>query len=211
MTHVVEVAATSVSVTVQQANSATVEHRVVESLVELAIRGPQGVTGPVGPQGIQGVTGAQGIAGEGVTAVRQTELVTNSSNSIPSDIPGMAFALISGRRYLFRFFCTFSSAATTTGIGFKLTGPDMSVNWGVRIRQGAAGVSQMYENSATSLSSVLVSASTAAANTKYIAIIEGFCEPNESGTLQLQVRSEVNLSEVTVYNEGMGYLIVTAL
>jgi len=61
-----------------------------------------------------------------------------------------------------------------------------AANWKVSIVQGNAGTDQTYENSATSLTTVLVSASVAAANTDYMAIIEGFCEPSANGSLQLR-------------------------
>ena len=65
----------------------------------------------------------------------------------------------------------------------------------------------MYTNSVTALTTVLVSASVVAQATDYIAQIEGFCQPSAGGTLQLQVRSEVNASQVTVQNTGIGFLV----
>jgi len=51
-------------------------------------------------------------------------------------------------------------------------------------------------------SAVLVSASVAAANTDYMAIIEGLCEASANGSLQLRCRSEVNGSQITIKNSG---------
>ncbi|MDO8970728.1 MAG: hypothetical protein Q7U74_08575, partial [Saprospiraceae bacterium] len=133
-----------------------------------------------------------------VRTAKQTAQITNSSNTTPADISGLYFDLVSGRRYVFKFFVTFQTAATGTGIGFVFSSPAMTaVNWKVSIRQGNAGTDQTYENSATSLTTVLVSASVAAANTDYMAIIEGFCEPSANGSLQLRCRSEVNGSQIT--------------
>ena len=73
--------------------------------------------------------------------------------------------------------------------------------------QGNADADHTFENSATSLTTVLVSASVAAANTDYMAIIEGFCEPSANGSLQLRCRSEVNGPQITIKNSGVGYLI----
>jgi hypothetical protein len=116
----------------------------------------------------------------------------------------------SGRtRYVFKFFVTFKSAAAGTGIGFVFSSPAMTAaNWKVSIMQGNAGTDQTFENSATSLTTVLVSASVAAANTDYMAIIEGFCEPYANGGLQLRCRSEVNGSLITIKNSGVGYLLM---
>ena len=143
-----------------------------------------------------------------VRTAKQNAQITNSSNTTPTDIPGLYFDLVSGRRYVFKFFITFKSAATTSGVGFVFTSPAMTaVNWKASIVQGSAGTDHAYENSATSLTTVLVSASVAAANTDYMAIIEGFCEPAANGSLQLRCRSEVNGSLVTIKNSGVGYLI----
>ena len=82
-----------------------------------------------------------------------------------------------------------------------------SGNWKVSIRQGSAGTDHTFENSKTSLTTVLVSTSVAAANTDYMAIIEDFCEPSANGSLQLRCRSEVNGSQISIKNSGVGYLI----
>lgn len=62
MPEVVEVIGTRMSVTVSGPN-VTVEQRVVESVVEMSVRGPQGATGPEGPQGDPGPQGVPGLAG----------------------------------------------------------------------------------------------------------------------------------------------------
>jgi hypothetical protein len=120
----------------------------------------------------------------------------------------MLFSLTSGRRYYFKFMVTYQTAATTTGAGFVFTCPAMTAaNYKVEIRQAAAGTDQMYTNSATALTTVLVSASVIAATTDYIASIEGFCQPSADGTLQLRCRSEVNGSQITIQNTGIGFLV----
>ena len=137
---------------------------------------------------------------------KQTAQITNSSNTTPTDITGLHFDLVSGRRYVFKFFVTFKSSAAGTGVGFVFSAPAMTAaNWKVSITQGNAGTDQTFENSATSLTTVLVSASVAAANTDYMAIVEGFCEPSANGSLQLRCRSEVNGSQITIKNSGVGY------
>ena len=143
-----------------------------------------------------------------VFTAKQSSQVTNSSNTTPSDIPGLSFSVVNGHRYYFRFCVTFQTAATTTGVGFVFSNPAMtSESWRVDIRQAAAGTDSFYQNFATSLSTVLVNASVVAANADYIAVIEGFCQPSADGTLQLQTRSEVNLSQITIKNTGVGFLV----
>ena len=170
--------------------------------------GDAGATGDKGPTGDKGATGDQGSPGLGAVTCKQTSSVQNNSNTTPSDIPGLTFSLTADHRYYFKFMLTYQTAATTTGIGFVFTSPAMTAaNWKVEIRQAAAGTDQMYTNSATTLTTVLVSASVIAATTDYIASIEGFCQPSAGGTLQLQCRSEVNGSQVTVQNTGIGILV----
>ena len=171
----------------------------------VSVRG-NGVNVPAGKS--YNVDGVPHSHAGGISTAKQTAQVTNSSNTTPTSITGLSFSLMSGHRYRFKFFVTFRSAATTTGVGFVFTAPAMTAaNWKVSIRQAAAGTDQTYEDSTTALTTTLVSASVIAAATDYIAIIEGFCEPSASGTLQLHCRSEVNASTITIQNTGVGSLI----
>jgi hypothetical protein len=121
----------------------------------------------------------------------------------------MSFSLTSGHRYYFNFMATYQTAATGTGCGYCFSAPAMTAsNYKVEIRQAAAGTDQMYTNSVVNnLTTVLVSASVVAASTDYIAQIEGFCQPSADGTLQLRCRSEVNASQITIQNTGIGFLV----
>jgi len=171
-------------------------------------QGPVGDKGATGDTGDKGATGDQGPPGTGSYTCKQSAQITNNSNTTPTDITGMLFTLTSGRRYYFKFMVTYQTAATTTGVGFVFTCPAMTAaNYKVEIRQAAAGTDQMYTNSAAALTTVLVSASVIAATTDYIASIEGFCQPSADGTLQLRCRSEVNGSQITIQNTGIGFLV----
>jgi hypothetical protein len=178
--------------------------------------GYSGSVGGVGPTGytgaestVTGPTGPAGSNGTGVYVCKQSAQITNNSNTTLSDVTGMSFSLTSGKRYYFKFMVTYQTAATTTGVGFAFSAPAMTAsNYKVEIRQAAAGTDQMYTNSVSgNLTTVLVSASVIAATTDYIASIEGFCEPSASGTLQLRTRSEVNASQITIQNTGVGFLV----
>jgi hypothetical protein len=178
--------------------------------------GYSGSVGGVGPTGytgaestVTGPTGSAGSNGTGVYVCKQSAQITNNSNTTLSDVTGMSFSLTSGKRYYFKFMVTYQTAATTTGVGFAFSAPAMTAsNYKVEIRQAAAGTDQMYTNSVSgNLTTVLVSASVIAATTDYIASIEGFCEPSASGTLQLRTRSEVNASQITIQNTGVGFLV----
>lgn len=136
--------------------------------------------------------------------------VNNSSNTTPSDITGASFSVGIGT-YWFKFRGKYQTAATTTGIGFAFSAPSASTaSWGVQIRQAAAGTDQMFTNTDSTLSTVLVSASVVAANTDYEFEVEGHATFTASGTLQLRTRSEVNASQVTVQSGVIGLLIQVA-
>lgn len=185
---------------------------IVTPIVSEGSQGPKGDKGDAGAKGDQGERGPAGAdvaAGNtNVYTCKGSAQITNSSNATPSDITGLSFSLTANRRYYFRFMVTFQTVATTTGIAFLFSAPAMTYSWfRIENQQGAAGVDQMYQNTNGTLTNVLVSASVAAANTNYLAVIEGYCEPSADGTLQLRTRSEVNASQVTVQNGGIGILV----
>lgn len=135
---------------------------------------------------------------------------TNSSNTTPTDVTGASFSVGVGT-YWFKFRGRYQSAATTTGVGFTFSGPATSaVAWGAQIRQAAAGTDQMYTDTATALTTVVVSASVVAANTDYEFEVEGHATFTASGTLQLRCRSEVNASQITIQSGTIGLLIQVA-
>lgn len=82
-----------------------------------------------------------------------------------------------------------------------------AARWKIEVRQAAAGTDSFFEDQAAAITTVLVATAAEVANTDYMAVIEGFCQPSAGGTLQLQVRSEVNASQVTVQNTGIGMLV----
>jgi len=138
---------------------------------------------------------------------KQSAQAVNSSNTTPTDVPGLTFNLVAGRRYYFRFMGRFRSAATTTGVGFTFSGPAVNfTHWWLQAQQAAAGTDQMYQNTAAALATVLVSTGVVAANTDYLWQVEGIIEPSANGTLQLRCRSEVNASQITIQNVGIGIL-----
>lgn len=139
---------------------------------------------------------------------KQTAQATNSAIASPTDVPGMAFAVTSGHLYVVKWFVVFQTAATTTGVGFTTSGPAMTNSaWWAHITQGGSGVDLFFEQQISGAMTSLVSASVVAANTDYTAMLEGFFQPSADGTLQLRTRTEVDASQVTVQNRGVGYLI----
>lgn len=139
--------------------------------------------------------------------VRQTASDSNTSNTTLDNIPGLAFAVASGRRYHFKFMGTYQTAATTTGMSMAFSGPSMTDFAAVySMQQGAAGTDQYYQNTSLALTTVITSTGVVAATTNYAWMVEGVCLPSAAGTIQLQYRSEVSASNVTVQNTGVGIL-----
>jgi len=190
-------------------NGATGQSGLTGATGQTGLTGATGPSGLNGATGLTGLTGATGPSGIGVITCKGSATVTNSSNTIPTDITGLSLALISGRRYAFYFLSTFQTSTTTTGCGFTFSAPAMTQShYKVRTQQAAAGTDHVYENTAYgTLATVLVSASVAAKDTNYLAVIEGYCQPSADGNLQLMVRSEVNGSTVQVGAYGIGYAV----
>lgn len=151
-------------------------------------------------KGDTGTPGAPGTNGTGILTAKNSGTQTNNSNSTPTSITGLSVAVTSGRRCIVTAYVPFqSNAATTTGIGFVWTGPAMTnVNWQVATPSAAVGPDQLWTANATALATVLVSPGVVATNTTYLATITGVFTPSAGGTLQLQFRSEVNSSQVSV-------------
>lgn len=131
----------------------------------------------------------------------------NNNTVTPSNISGLSFDLESGRAYHFKFAGKWQTAATTTGIGFQLTGPAVThVMWRIAVQQAASGTDSYYNASANALATNLVNASAVAINTDYYFEVEGIILPSAAGTLQLRGRSEVASSNILISNGAIGIL-----
>lgn len=122
--------------------------------------------------------------------------VTNnnaSANTIAS-VTGLSFNVTSGVTYRFKFFIVYTSAATTTGSRWSITGPTTTfLNYNSNYTLTAtsqtlnSGVSA-YDTPSASSASSLASGS--------IAIIEGVIKPSANGTVTARFASEVSGSAV---------------
>lgn len=171
-------------------------------------QGIQGNPGAQGQQGTQGIQGPPGAPGTVVAVGKNSATQTNNSSSTLVDISGLSAAVVAGRRYIYRAFVPFQTAATATGIGFGWSGPAMSTFLArVHVQTAAGGTDHTFENTSTALSTNLVSGAVVAANTQYLATIEAVLTPSANGTLQLRFLSEVNNSQVSVLNGAAGFLV----
>lgn len=172
-------------------------------------QGPSGVAGATGPPGGVGPTGATGPAGTGggggTTVVTKTadqaHTTTTLANVTELVVPAAANAVMG-----FRFAVMFRTAATTTGIRLAIAGPaGATVAYRAQIPSSATADTVQHVNT---LSGGTATTAVAAANTDYVAVLEGVLTVGATaGNLQLQVASEVAASAVTVRKGSHGEIV----
>ena len=162
--------------------------------------GADGATGPQGQQGIQGVqgnAGAQGPAGFPGQTTRITSPVTNnnaSANTI-ADVTGLSFSVVSGSIYWFKFIILYTSAATTTGSRWSISGPSSPtlLRYYSKYTLTAATETTNY----VAAYDTPAAASATSLTTGNLAIIEGMIQPSGNGTVIARFASEVSGSAIT--------------
>ena len=163
-------------------------------------KGDPGLKGDKGDQGIQGVKGDTGPAGPGGdTHLRlDADLAANTTVTL-ANTTGLSFAVVNGTTYKFRGLIVFRSAATTTGIKVGITVPNFTVfSASVFAPVAADGTAGGFHGWLTSSGDSVTATGVQAANTDYIATVEGVIVPSANGTVQLQHASEVAGSGVTI-------------
>lgn len=149
----------------------------------------------------------QGIAPISTTmssVVLAADVINNNvtANTIAS-VTGLSFPVTTGT-YFFRFIIWYTSAATTTGSRWAISGPANSLlgysqTWSLSAA-GTSGTdvftqlsSAAYDTPAASNAS----SATATAGQANIAIIEGFISPTASGDVIARFASEITSSAIT--------------
>lgn len=170
-------------------------------------QGPQGDQGPQGERGLQGIqgqtgqtgaTGQTGPAGPGDMVVKLSSDVPSTATAL-ANISTLAFAVVAGTTYNFTARLVFRAAATTTGIRLGATFPGVTAFAANASALFAAdGSDAVFQGALTSSGDSVLSTGVPAANTDYLAVIEGVIVPSASGTLQLQFATEVAGSAATV-------------
>lgn len=122
-----------------------------------------------------------------------TSTATSSSTTTYASITQLTTASLPIGLYKITFNGKVRSAATTTGMGFRVAAGtavigDVGVKW--FIPQGANGVSQAYVYDQITTADNITSTSIQAANTDYIALGKGFIRVTTAGTVAIQIRSE---------------------
>lgn len=162
------------------------------------------VTSAAGKQTIS-IPGGGG--GGGPTLVRKTADQTINGTAF-QDITDLSFAIVANTTYYFIFFITFQSTTTTTGHGWSVNGPAVSLlNYRVNyqtIANATAGAMPHRKDVAYDAMAALTS--TITLNVNLLVQIEGVIRPSANGTLAARVRSELANNNLTVRADSIGIL-----
>lgn len=120
-----------------------------------------------------------------------------------ADVTGLSFPVVNGGTYYFKFFIWYTSAATTTGSRWTITGPTNSLlgyrqSWSLGA-VGTAGTDVMTDHSAGAYDTPAASnatSATATAGQANIAIIEGMITATADGSVIARFASEISSSAI---------------
>lgn len=128
--------------------------------------------------------------------------VTETNNTVtPASISAMTSTSLGTGNYRFYGNIIFRSAATTTGIGFRVNPvtATMSLVYGAfNVAQAASGVSHYFQYDQLTTATNVVSASVIAANTDAVSYFTGTFTLTGAGTVAMKFRSEIAASQVSV-------------
>lgn len=137
-----------------------------------------------------------------------SDLAADGSTSL-SDATGLSFAVTAGVYYSYKFTVIYQTAATTTGIGLSVNYPAATVASAYATITGFAadGAAAEFTGAITAANDTVLSTAVAAANTAYVAVIEGTLLPSASGTLVVRKRTEIAASNMIVKQASSGELV----
>lgn len=134
-------------------------------------------------------------------------MVTQANTTITySAITELTSDLLPVGLYRFRFIGIARTAATATGIGFKIAPASATMSTAIakwRIGQGADGTAKNFEYDQLTTATNVTSTSTVTANTNFITIGEGNFKLTASGTVSIQMRTEVAGSAATIQPDSV--------
>lgn len=164
--------------------------------------GPKGDTGAAstvpGPQGLPGAPGVQGPPGPpGITRVVLASDVTNS-NAVANtlqDVTGLAFPVVAGKRYRFRFVVDYTAALATTGSRWTINGP-AATRLSYRSAYALTATSETVNAGLAAYGLPAASSLSSAATTGNLAEIEGIVAPSASGNVIARFASEIASSAI---------------
>jgi hypothetical protein len=146
------------------------------------------------------------VGGTGATKVRQLAAQT-AINGTLVNVLNLAFALVAGTTYRFRFAVVFRSTSGTVGLKLGLTFPAATIfAASARIPIAATGTAGELQGSITASGGSVTGTAVPAANADYLARVDGVIVPSSSGTLQLQFAAETTGATVTLQAGSVGSL-----
>ena len=120
---------------------------------------------------------------------------SNTSNTTWVTVSDFNLPVVAGRKYYIELTMLFRSASTTNGIGFtaaNLNTAAGTISLIANIPSGADGTNSLYAGSITSFGDAVTSTAVEAANTDYVAKLQGVFVCTASGDIGFQFRSELN-------------------
>ena len=131
--------------------------------------------------------------------------ITNNNvtaNTI-ADVTGLSFAVASGVKYKFKFYITYTSAATTTGARFCINGPTVTSLFYSSMYPSST-TAMVFNNSLTTFNVPAAAAGGSGTNSN-VAIIEGIITPSAAGTVIARFASEITNSAIVALG-GFSYV-----
>jgi len=118
----------------------------------------------------------------------------NATANTIADVTGLSFSVTAGNKYWFRFIIPYTSAATTTGSRWSITGPAAPTLLNYTSHYTLTATSETV-NSATAYDTPS-GASASSLTAGHVAILEGILVPSANGTVIARFASEVSSSAV---------------
>lgn len=118
----------------------------------------------------------------------------NATANTIADVTDLSFDVVSGIKYRFKFYITYTSAATTTGSRWCINGPTTSVLF-YHSNYPSSTTARTFNNSLTTYNVPTTSNAGAGTNSN-IAIVEGIITPSANGTVIARFASEISNSAI---------------
>jgi hypothetical protein len=147
--------------------------------------------------------------GGGPASVKITSDLPVSGSTTLGNANGLSFSVNANTYYHYKFVVVFRTAATTTGIRLSVTTPASPTVFSGKAQIPIAidGAGGEWQGWITASDDAVIGTGVQAANTDYIAIVEGnILTGATAGTIQLRFASEVAGSNVTIRNGSFGQL-----
>lgn len=132
--------------------------------------------------------------------LRQTTVLTNTSNTTFVTVSDLAIPVVAGTRYKFEFNILWDSNATATGLGISVGGTATGTLRSVVSMPISTtnGTSNEYHGPISAINGVVTGSATPSTGTQYLCTVEGVFTAATSGTIYPQFRSETNGTQVRV-------------